>query len=210
MISFITGISASVVHVVSGPDHLAAVTPLAIENRTKSWKVGFFWGIGHTLGALIIGAIFLFLRDFIPIELITEYSELMVGVFLIMIGAWAIYKTRKNSHHNHNHLKKVKRPYIITATGIGLIHGLAGISHLLSILPTLALPTKVDAVIYLIGFALGTLLTMTGYAYIIGYSSHKSTYGKSPKAYRNIKLAGGLFALIIGFYWTGTAYMHLF
>ena len=40
------GIAASVLHVISGPDHLADFTPLAIETRRKVWKIGLFWVLG--------------------------------------------------------------------------------------------------------------------------------------------------------------------
>ena len=41
-IPLFAGIIASALHVVSGPDHLAAVTPIALESRSKVWKIGFF------------------------------------------------------------------------------------------------------------------------------------------------------------------------
>jgi len=37
------GIVATTLHIISGPDHLAAVTPYAIETKESSWKVGFYW-----------------------------------------------------------------------------------------------------------------------------------------------------------------------
>ena len=45
----IAGIIASMLHVISGPDHLAAVMPFAIESKKKAWKIGLFWGFGHIL-----------------------------------------------------------------------------------------------------------------------------------------------------------------
>lgn len=39
MLTVLTGFIASVAHVVTGPDHLAAVTPLAIDTRKKSWVI---------------------------------------------------------------------------------------------------------------------------------------------------------------------------
>ena len=36
------GIIAAMLHVISGPDHLAAVTPFAIESKRKAWKIGLF------------------------------------------------------------------------------------------------------------------------------------------------------------------------
>ena len=75
MMSFplLAGIAASILHVVSGPDHLAAVTPLAIETRRKVWKIGLFWGFGHLTGMLLIGLLFLLFRQYIPIEKISEH-----------------------------------------------------------------------------------------------------------------------------------------
>ena len=54
------GIIAAMLHVIAGPDHLAAVTPFAIESKKKAWKVGLFWGVGHLLGMLFIGVLFLY------------------------------------------------------------------------------------------------------------------------------------------------------
>ena len=48
------GIATSVLHVISGPDHLTDVTPLAIETRRKLWKIFLFWGFGHLAGMLLL------------------------------------------------------------------------------------------------------------------------------------------------------------
>ena len=40
-------------HVIMGPDHVAAVLPFVIEAKRKAWKIGLFWGIGQPMfGAL--------------------------------------------------------------------------------------------------------------------------------------------------------------
>ncbi|MBS9464169.1 hypothetical protein KIM67_17230 [Flagellimonas sp. 389] len=49
----LAGLVALLLHVVSGPDRLAAITPLSIEIRQKVWKVGLVWGFGHFLKVLI-------------------------------------------------------------------------------------------------------------------------------------------------------------
>ena len=72
------GIIAAVLHVISGPDHLAAVIPFAIERKKKAWKVGLFWGIGHLTGMLFIGALFLAFKEMIPVEKISKHSEKLV------------------------------------------------------------------------------------------------------------------------------------
>jgi len=102
---FFAGIAASVLHVVSGPDHLAAVTPLAIETRRKVWKIGLFWGFGHLLGMLLIGVLFLLFKEYIPVEKISEHSEQLVGIVLIAVGLWALFSIfYKSKNHKHPHV----------------------------------------------------------------------------------------------------------
>ncbi|MDD4740249.1 MAG: sulfite exporter TauE/SafE family protein [Bacteroidales bacterium] len=235
MIQFITGLTAAAAHVVSGPDHLAAVTPLAIESRRKAWGIGLAWGAGHTLGILLIGILFLLFRDVIPVERISEHSELLVGIILILIGAWAISKVfiKSKNHHHHPHMHTTEdgayihqhdhdhnqntehvaaeahrhqharrhRQNIKASLGVGVFHGLAGVSHLLAILPTLALPTKMDAALYLIGFGVGTLAAMMLFAAILGFVSGKTAIAGRAATHNLLRIVGGAAAIIIGIWW---------
>ncbi len=110
MLIFLTGFIASMAHVVTGPDHLAAVTPLAIDSRKKSWLIGFSWGLGHTIGMLLIGLLFVLFKEFLPVEAISKHSETFIGIMLICIGSWAILRiylrhTHRNRPHPHFHNK---------------------------------------------------------------------------------------------------------
>lgn len=218
----------SSVHVVTGPDHLAAVTPLAIENRKKAWHIGLAWGVGHVLGMLIIGLFYLALKEMINVEKISGYSEYLVGIVLIGIGIWAILKTIRHFHFHHvhphyhkgpvpqvhihrhahvdeaNHIHthaKTRRQNSITALLVGTLHGFAGISHFLLILPTLALPTISDSVLYLAGFAAGTILTMVTYALIMGIVATKVADFAHSNLFRNLRIAAGIIAIGVGIYW---------
>jgi ABC-type nickel/cobalt efflux system permease component RcnA len=228
MIQFLTGILMSSVHVVTGPDHLAAVTPLAIENRKKAWHIGFFWGLGHVTGMLMIGLLYLAFKEFINIDKISGYSEYLVGIILIGIGIWSILKTIRHFHfhhvHPHYHQQPVPQVHIhkhghddeadhshshlvarkqnsITALMIGTVHGFAGISHFLLILPTLALPGIYDSVLYLAGFAVGTIAAMVTYALILGLISHKTANFPKSRAFRNLRIVAGCLAIGVGIYW---------
>ena len=202
LINFITGVSASMLHVVAGPDHLAAVTPLALKSRLRSWMIGLFWGIGHTIGALIIGVLFILLRELIPVELISTYSEQIVGFMLILIGAWALWQSlrKKESHHHHHH-DMSKSKTIVASLSIGIVHGLAGVSHLIGVLPTLALPSRMAAIIYLVGFATGTITAMVTYSFLLGYLTHRTASHKRFNLLRRINVVGGVFAIVVGIYW---------
>ena len=205
IIYFLTGLAASSLHVISGPDHLAAVTPLAIEGKKKSWLIGFFWGLGHTLGVFMIGILFIFFRDLIPVEIISSYSEKIVGILLILIGVWVFY--RIFSHTPHKHVFTGKNDSW-TALGVGLIHGLAGVSHLIGILPSLALPTRADAAGYIVGFGVGTIITMVAYSVIMGFVSQSVASGNQKKLLLAVRVAGSSAAVLVGIFWIYQAGGH--
>ncbi|WP_299522109.1 sulfite exporter TauE/SafE family protein [uncultured Lutibacter sp.] len=220
------GIIAAMLHVISGPDHLAAVTPFAIESKKKAWKVGLFWGIGHLLGMLSIGVLFLFFKDLIPIEKISKHSEKFVGIVLIGLGLWIflkLFKEEKNHKHihvhsnnnpvihKHQHLHNLENTHdhkhpklkqgIIASLSVGFIHGLAGVAHFLLFLPVIGFTSKIDSTKYIIGFGIGTLIAMISFALVIGRISTFSKQDHNETFFKGIRLASGLFAFILGVYW---------
>lgn len=231
MLIFLSGFFASVAHVVTGPDHMAAVTPLAIDSRKRSWQVGLAWGIGHTTGMLLLGLLFIFLKELLPVEAISRHSDKIIGLMLILVGIWAIARLyvhhshgkiphthfhthpflyahiHSHSHdeiptHEHEHPPQASAGKIVlTALLIGTIHGLAGFSHLLALLPSLALPSVMDSVIYISAFAIGTILTMMGFAFTMGFVAHRTFIANREKLLKALTLTGGLAAIIIGILW---------
>lgn len=89
MLIALTGLLAGIVHVLSGPDHLASVSPLAIGNKGKAWIIGLKWGLGHTSGVFLVGLLLLLFREFIPLRILSSYSDRLVGIVLI-IGLWGL------------------------------------------------------------------------------------------------------------------------
>jgi len=221
------GVLAAVIHVIAGPDHLAAVTPFAIENKKKAWKIGLFWGVGHLSGMLSIGFLFLLFKDLIPIEKISQHSEKFVGLVLIGLGIWIFIKIfikdknhkhlhihsngniliHKHQHiHNSNKLHNHKHPNlkqgIIAAMSVGFIHGLAGIAHFVLFIPVIGFSSKFDSIKYIVGFGIGTLIAMTTFAFVIGSISSFSKQDHNNTFFKGIRFSGGLFAFLIGIYWT--------
>ena len=221
------GLLASILHVITGPDHLAAVLPFAIETKRKAWKIGLSWGIGHLVGMIAIGVLFVLFKEIIPVEKISEHSEQLVGVVLIGIGFWAFFKIFKNqklhkhlhihseeapiihkhSHehaqnitHQHKHPKDLKQSYF-ASFWIGILHGLAGVAHFLILLPVLGFKSQADSVLYIIGFGIGIILAMTTFAFVIGKIASSAKAGHHDFFFNGIRLAGGLFAIVIGIYW---------
>lgn len=205
---FFSAIFASILHVISGPDHLAAVTPLAISTKKDSWKTGTGWGLGHLIGMLIVGVLFLIFRELIPLEQISGFSEQIVALVLIGIGFWSLYKIYSTQKHkkiiDEAHSKNdinLSKQQLFSSFSIGFIHGLAGIAHFILLLPVLALDSHFDGLLYIGGFAIGTVLAMTLYSMVIGYVSLYSNKMKRPIVYKSIQLLGAFFAIGIGIYW---------
>ena len=222
------GLIAAVLHVISGPDHLAAITPLAIETKRRVWRIGLFWGLGHLAGMLLIGFLFLLFKEYLPLEQISERSEQLVGVVLVGVGLWALWKIFKPGKvHKHPHVHDGERPYIHvhahdheasdlehthphskrpkqnlwSSFSIGVLHGLAGIAHFLLLLPVLGFENQGQSIQYIIGFALGTVLAMSLYAFLLGLLTQASKKEKNPSFFQGVRLAGGLFAIFVGIYW---------
>jgi ABC-type nickel/cobalt efflux system permease component RcnA len=101
--TIIAGLTAGAVHVLAGPDHLAAVAPLAANGDGSPWRSGLLWGLGHAGGVLLVGFAAILLRGLLPVELLSDWSEQLVGLVLIGIGAWGIWQSRRQGVHTHEH-----------------------------------------------------------------------------------------------------------
>jgi ABC-type nickel/cobalt efflux system permease component RcnA len=219
MLHGITGFLAGAVHVISGPDHLSAVAPLSIDGGKKSWKMGLLWGVGHTTGVLIVGLIALIGRELIPIEMISHWSERIVGVVLIGIGIWGIRKALRHRVHIHKHVHEGEEHTHIhthsagmehSSTGahrhthaalvVGIIHGLAGSSHFIGVLPALALPSTSASVFYLGGYGAGTIMAMVGFSALLGVTAKKLAE-KGVDIYKKMLITFSTAAIGIGIFW---------
>lgn len=220
MLTVLTAAIAGAVHVLSGPDHMAAVAPLAIEDRERSWLAGSTWGLGHASGVAVVAAAAVLLRDLLPpLDVVSAWGERIVGGALIGIGLWALRRglaVRSTTHthggatHTHlhvgRHLGFLRRAgHAHAALAMGILHGVAGTSHFLGVLPALALPTRGEALTYVAVFGASTVAAMTGFAAAVGAVSRQSAaHGR--QAHRALVVAGALVAIAVGGYWLVTGF----
>ena len=148
---------------------------------------------------LLIGFAFLLFKAYIPVGQISEHSETLVGIVLVGMGAFVIYKTAYHTQHDHANQEKEK--HHIYSLGIGFLHGLVGIAHFILLLPVLGFENRFQSVLYIIGFGVGSVTAMTIYALILGKASQLSSRNGSISLSKGIRLTSGLFALLIGIYW---------
>jgi hypothetical protein len=217
MLTALTAAIAGIVHVLSGPDHLAAVLPLAIADRSQSWRAGWTWGFGHAMGVVVVAVLAVLLRDLMPsVEAISLWGERLVGIALVGVGLWAIRRGLNigSSQHTHggithSHLHARRGPRILRGLGhahaafvMGILHGVAGTSHFLGVLPALALPTRAAALTYVGVFGVASVIAMTGFAAALGaIADRSSVHGTT--AHRAIVFTGAAVAIIVGGYWLG-------
>ena len=156
LISVLTGFAAGAVHVVSGADHMVAIAPSSIKKPRVALADGLAWGIGHSAGVLILSLLGILAKDLINIELMSSYAEFLVGISLLIVGFLAIKTSLKVNIHMHQHMhgeetphkhfhfhspgNKLHKSHTHAATGLGVLHGFAGASHLVAVIPALALP----------------------------------------------------------------------
>jgi len=214
MLTLVTGLLAGFFHVLSGPDHLAAVAPLAVADRERSWIAGWTWGIGHASGVVAVALLAVLLRSILPpIEMISAWSERLVGVALIGIGIWALRRTMRvrparhvHGTHTHDHLHVQAGPAWMRRLGhahasfcLGVLHGIAGSSHFFGVLPALALPTLGASLLYIGAFGAGTVGAMTAFAAAVGFGSLRVRNGAA--AQRVMMAAAATLAIVVGGVW---------
>jgi hypothetical protein len=210
--SIAAGGAAGAVHVISGPDHLAALAPMSVHSPRKAARTGASWGLGHGLGVVVLGGLGQLAKGYIDIHQVSSVSELMVGFLLIGIGLWALHRTRSMQVHTHNHSHDGNSHHHIhihskdaqhsghshAAFWVGTLHGAAGGGHLLGVLPSLALP-PVQAAAYLTTYLFSAVAAMTGFSLFLGRLTSKS----SPATLRRVLQATAAASVLIGVAWIG-------
>lgn len=215
-----TGLLAGAAHVFAGPDHLAAVAPIATTQRRQSWLLGLLWGAGHSSGVWLLALMALIFRSALPLETISQWSERLVGVVLILVGLWGVRRllsTRVHAHvhqhqdeaehvHMHVHSEGInsnhphQHQHSHSALGVGMLHGLAGTSHLLGVLPAVAFAKLLESLSYLIGFGLGSMISMTLFTWGMGTLASAFEH-RGTMIYRTIAGVGCAAAIMVGINW---------
>jgi hypothetical protein len=82
---------------------------------------------------------------------------------------------------------------------MGILHGIAGSSHFLGVLPALALPTRGAAVTYIAAFGVGTVIAMTAFAAVIGSAGIRVRHRAA--LHRGMLLTAATLAIAVGGFW---------
>ncbi|MEE8436641.1 MAG: nickel transporter [bacterium] len=218
------GLIGGVVHALSGPDHLMAIAPLAVDSPRRPWASGLVWGLGHTAGIFVMGSLALWLRDLLPLEWLSSFGERLVGLALIGIGLWGIHRALSRSLHTHEHIHEgtqhthfhLHDPRYNHRAGrahghthlsfaIGLLHSMAGSATILGVLPALAMPSLSFSIGYLACFGIGSTAAMAGFSTMVGWSAGLARRSALPisgmSAYRMLLSGSSCAAIAMGVFW---------
>jgi hypothetical protein len=231
MLFALDGALLGATHVLSGPDHLVGVAPLAAERRARIHPalVGASWGLGHGLGVAILGLLGQGVLSIASVEIASGWAERLVGLVLVALGVQAVWRAGSLTIHEHRHTHdgvehvhlhvhehdgegqglaaghghgghrhEAHRHHHALAVGIGTIHGLAGAGHLFAVtLPSLALQ-PMDALLYVLGFLVASVIVMAGFGVAIGSLARAGGTRFLPMFVRLV----GLVTIGIGIWWS--------
>jgi len=211
LLTMATALLAGTTHALEA-DHMAAVTSFAVRRpgARDAVRFGVRWSIGHGGAILLVGAVLIALGVYLP-ENASHTLERIVGVVMIGLGVWTFRGARAlhvhdHSHgdlahtHVHSHALSGGHDHGHAATAVGLMHGLAGSGSAVLLIPVATFDSPAFAMLYLLLFAIGTILGMAAYGLIAGAIVGR-TADHSLRLARIIARCTGVFTIAIGAVW---------
>jgi hypothetical protein len=178
-------------------DHMMAVTAFVSRRPTlaTSFRFGLRWGIGHSLAVFVAGAIILATgrRWAAGMETILEGA---VGVALVGVGIWSV-RTARNLHP---HQPGEHRAQGHAVASLGVMHGLAGTTAVVALLPVTLLPGRVLGIAYLACFGVGVTAGMAAFALVAAAAMRRAAAG-APAAVERIARWAGAGGIAVGLWW---------
>lgn len=187
------------------PDHLAAVTTLVSRERSgrRAAMLGVWWGLGHTLALVVVGAILVVVQREMPADA-TAASELVVAAMLIVLGGRAIIQTARGGRTPltvSDAPKKGHDPFVRPLL-VGMVHGLAG-SGALTALVLSTLPTMPSRLAFVVVFGAASTVGMAVASGLFGWPLAR--LGARHVVTRGVTLAVGVSSAMLGLVWGGSA-----
>lgn len=194
MLAVLLGLTAGVLHVLLGPDHVAALAPLSLGRQEGALRAGLRWGLGHAAAVALLALGVCALREALPLAALSGWSERLVGVSLVALGFVGLWRRFAGGAGQES-----PAPSAHTALCLGGLHGLAGSAHVLGALPALALPTRAATVGYLMAFCAGSLVAMLAVAWVLARLGERGPRRRWQAVGASASLAVGAFWLVSTF-----------
>ncbi len=209
-------------------DHLVAVTTFVSRRPSlrSATRFGLRWGVGHSAAVLLAGGVLLATGVRWP-ERYDALGEGLVGLMLVGLGLWAMSAARKlhlhpeeeHGDHAHLHLHGPRAPHEHghrpppAAAGshdhggitlVGLLHGLAGTTSVVALVPMTLVDRVGLGLGYLGAFGLGVTVAMTLFALAAAALMRRATARSLVWGRRTVGLVG-LSGIGVGLWWLARA-----
>jgi ABC-type nickel/cobalt efflux system permease component RcnA len=226
LVTLLTAVVLGFIHALE-VDHMVAVT--AFVSRRPALAVaarfGFRWGLGHTLAVLAAGTVLL-VTGLRWSERYERLAETLVGLMLVGVGLWAIRATRNlhlhppaehgdhahlhmhrgaSARHSHSHDQAQTRRHAHGVTLVGLLHGLAGTSGVVALVPVTLMDRIALGFWYLLAFGVGVMAAMTLFA-LAAAMALRHAAERSVRWGHRLSLGAGLAGVAVGVWWILSAW----
>lgn len=198
------------------PDHLAAVSALAAEERGSrgGLRLGALWGVGHSLTLFVVAGTLSLLEARMPARA-SDTFELLVAVVLMALGVRAVrrslqegrvgpFRAHRHASLAHAHAAPPEHVHVFRWTlgtrslWVGALHGLAG-SGAMTALVVAEVKGSVERLTTLALFGLGSVLGMALLTGVLGVPLAR--LARSPKLAAAALGVVGLVSSTFGVWW---------
>jgi ABC-type nickel/cobalt efflux system permease component RcnA len=189
-------------------DHMLAVSAFVSRRPAVSAaaRFGARWGLGHSVAVLAAGGVLLALGVRWP-ERWDAAGEAVVGAMLVGLGVWAIVSARRMRRHaaahEHDHGDGHAHAHTHDHHGItvvGFLHGLAGTSAAVALVPVTMLDKTSAGIGYLAAFGIGVTAAMTLFAMVAAAAVRRAAERSDLWGRRATALVGSA-AIVTGAIW---------
>jgi hypothetical protein len=167
-IAGVWGVASGALHTLTGPDHIAGLTALAINQPVgPAVSLASIWASGHVTGQCSIGALLVLLRyigaPVIKQVLFEQWATFGIAASLVVIGGIGLLEARAGpGEADIRTTGRMSRKLLRGTYTTGFVHGLAP-DGLVMLLPVLAMPAY-RAAVHLAGIFVGTCAAMSACA----------------------------------------------
>jgi ABC-type nickel/cobalt efflux system permease component RcnA len=187
-------------------DHMLAVSAFVSRRPAVSAaaRFGARWGLGHSVAVLAAGGVLLALGVRWP-ERWDAAGEAVVGAMLVGLGVWAIISARRMRRHAEAHAHGTAHTHDHAhdhhgITVVGFLHGLAGTSAAVALVPVTMLDRASAGIGYLAAFGIGVTAAMTLFAMVAAVAVRRAAERSDLWGRRAAALVGSA-AMITGVIW---------
>ena len=91
-------LAAGILHVLLGPDHLAAIMTVSACQGSAALWYGIRWGVGHSVGLILVALVIWLVGSDTNLahSSFTQYASYLSGVFMILLGIYFIRDILQN------------------------------------------------------------------------------------------------------------------